>query len=156
MADYDIRLFEPQDVTLVVKMGWFFHNESPVYSRLTYDPHKARDWLLSYTDPNARHERCGWTASKDGELAGGLMAFTYEQPWCTGKMSCDVITFLAPSHRGGGAASALIREYVSWAKQNDVKIILLASSCDVNQDRASGCYAKNGFVQIGTEVMYEE
>ena len=74
MADYEVKLFEPQDVLLVLTMGQFFHGESPVYSRLTYNRDSARAWLLSYTDPYARHKRCGWTVSKDGVLAGGLMA----------------------------------------------------------------------------------
>ena len=97
----------------------------------------------------------------DGERAAGFLAFDGESPCGIAAGFIDpedaarahlVSMWVAPDHRGGGVADALVEAVASWAASRGVRTLRL--NVTANNDRAIGFYRRIGFTLTGETEPY--
>lgn len=99
------------DIPRLVELGAVMHAESPVFSRLRFDPQR-----LEATARYAIEHGFARVYVVGGSIVGGMLAIAAPH-WCSSDLvACDLALFIDPAHRGGIAAARLLTQYAQWAQ----------------------------------------
>jgi GNAT superfamily N-acetyltransferase len=137
-----IRPVEYKDVEACISLGYLMHQESH-YRFLNYSAVKIVNLIeRSKTNPDSV---CIFVAEKDEEIIGFFVGLKTEYWFSDDSMTCDLVMYVKPEHRGCTAAPRLIKAYETWASGLDVKEINIGTSTDVNSERTIGLYKRLGY-----------
>ena len=137
-----IRPVEYKDVDACISLGYLMQQESH-YRFLTYSPVKIVSLIeRSINQPDTV---CIFVAEKDDEIIGFFVGLKTEYWFSTDTMTCDLVLYVTPEHRGCSAAPRLVKAYEEWASKLGVKELNIGTSTDVNSDRTIGLYKRLGY-----------
>jgi len=137
-----IRPVEYKDVEACISLGFLMHQESH-YQFLDYDALKIAELIeRSQTNPESV---CIFVAEKNEEIIGFFVGLKAEYWFGRDTMTCDLVLYVKPEHRGCSAAPRLVKAYEKWASKLGVKEINIGTSTDVNSERTIGLYKRLGY-----------
>lgn len=141
-----IRDATEDDVPTLVELGRLMHAESPVFSRLTFDPER-----FSVTVRNTIQSPAGFAkvVETEGQVVGGMLAFVIPHFCSSDLVACDVGLFMHPDFRGGTGAARLLTLYRAWADEHGAKIIQLGIMTGVQVQRTQAMCERMGWALSG-------
>lgn len=141
-----IRDATHDDVPHLVDLGRLMHEESPEFRGMGYAPEKVERMLRTLIDSPLGFVR---VIERHGHLAGGMVAAASEH-WCScALVAFDISLFVAPAHRGGMEAAALLRAYRSWAKAIGARRATAGISTGVMVQATESLYRAIGLRYVG-------
>lgn len=85
-----------------------------------------------------------------GEIAGLMLAVSYEYWFSRDKVITQWDYYVAPEHRGGRAAAMLLFDFLDWSSEQDAIGIVFPIDAQINNSTCNRMMAKLGFHEAGT------
>ncbi len=92
----------------------------------------------------------------DSEARGMLIGV--KTPWMLNNaynMAIELAWWVKPEHRGSRVAIELMKAYEAWARQNSVRILVMAALTDSDGERVGQIYERLGFKKYETSYAKE-
>jgi len=141
-----IRPATIEDLPALIDLGRRMHQESPRFSRLSFNDEKVRNLLMMATvSPNY----CLLVADNDGELMGGFAGFIAAHWFSDDLVASDLALFVQPGRRGGMAGARLVKAFIAWAHDHGAKQTNLGISTGVSVEETAQLYSAIGLKQFG-------
>lgn len=113
------------------------------------DRDKARNVVLDCIDKGF----CK-VIERDGELKGVLLGFKMEHSYLlTNPNAHELVWYVRPEERGRLGAARLLRDFISWAKENECDRVIMSSFTGKFLEVSDRMLTKAGF--YAKEVIYE-
>jgi GNAT superfamily N-acetyltransferase len=138
------------DVPRMVDLAERFHAESAL-AHLPFNRDKLARVMAGMID---YRKGLALVAVRGGEVIGGFLGIAEEHFFSDALFSADLCIFIAPEHRGGFTAAALLRAYVRWAKRLGVTEINAGVSSGIAHDTAFAVFERVGFARTGVTFAY--
>ncbi len=138
------------DIPRMVELAERFHAESAL-AHLPFNRDKLARVMAGLID---YRKGLAIVAVRNGEVIGGFLGVAEEHFFSDAAFSFDLCTFIAPEHRGGFAAVALLRAYVRWAKARGVAEINAGVASGIDHDTAIAVFERVGFVRTGVTFVF--
>lgn len=136
-----LRLAHPGDVERLIALGRKMHEES-WYRDFDFDDAKVREFIgLTFDNP----AYLGLVLEHEDKPIGFFWAAETEHFFGHDKYACDIVFFIEPEHRGGMAATRMIRAFEAWCRIRRVKEIHIGTSTGVATERTVKFFTKMGF-----------
>ena len=131
-------------------MGKNMHAESPRFQPTNYSTQRVWDLLESL-------QRSGFgvivVAEEDGERIGMLLGMVTPHFFGNDLQASELVVYVKPEHRGGTAATRMIRLFEQRAMELGATEIHLGVSTEVNADRTAQLYERMGYARTGHSLM---
>lgn len=116
--------------------------------KIRFAPNKIRDLLTG----NLRNSQffCNVGVDGDDRVVAGLCASVRAYIFSYDVHAFDHFIYIQPGHRSIGLATALVAGYVDWAKERQVKEVLLQNFAGEEAASFSKLAERLGFKAIGT------
>ncbi len=85
---------------------------------------------------------------EDGEIVGGMCAYTAAPFYSFRKVAYDQLVYVKPTYRSAKAVIRLIQSYIRWAERRDVVECRLCSSTGYKQESFTKLCQRLGFTQF--------
>lgn len=148
-----IRVATLDDLPRILDLGEQLHNESPRWSRLSFNRQKAESFMrMLLTESRG----VVFVAERDGVVVGGIAGIA-EAHWSSDDVVAQEVSFfMAPETRGSMAATRLICALRAWGETRGAKWLQAGTSTGLDPERTAGLYERLGFARcaIGLEVTY--
>jgi len=141
-----IRPANDEDLPALTALGRRMHDESPRWSRLSFDAARAHATLAMLLD---NEDGLLLVAEHEGAIAGGIAAMCAPHWSSRDRVAFDLGLFLAPEARGGMDAVRLVRAYREWARGRGAVHITLGISTGVHAEQTGHLYERMGFTCCG-------
>lgn len=145
-----IRQATLADVAAMVELGRSMHDESPLWSRLRYNPEKVAviiERLITLEGGFA------WVGGSNGSLAGGMIGFA-EEHWMSGdRVATELALFVERTARGALLAGRLLTAFVAWAETEKARLVLAGASTGLEPERTAQFYERFGFSRNGAIAL---
>lgn len=112
------------------------------YRDFDFDEQKVRDFI-AHTLDNAAY--LDLVLEHEDEVVGFFCAAETEHFFGHDKYACDIAFFIEPEHRGGMAATRMIRAFEAWCRIRRVKEVHIGTSTGIASERTARFYTKLGF-----------
>ena len=142
-----IRPATPDDLAAMLALGAHMHEESPRFGLLRYDEKKVE--ALLYTAMNDSAYFLMVAEQKAGEIVGGFLGFAAPMWFSPDEVASDLALFIEQDRRGGMAAVSLVRAFIAWAREREVKQISLGISTGIKTEETAKLYAAAGLKMYG-------
>ena len=141
------------DIDALVALGDLLHRESPRFARLTYSQDRVAAAIRGLLDSP---DGLVLVAERAGAVVGGVLAVVAPHWSSDDRVAQEVSLFVAPTARGGLAATQLICGLVAWAREQGAVYLQVGTSTGVHAERTAQLYEHLGFRRcaIGLEVVY--
>lgn len=139
---HNLRRITKYDRAHLMAMAQNMHDESPRYKDKQYAEAKVSlliDMFLN--SPLA----AAWVIEHNGEVAGMLAIVLGEYFFGHDKYVTDVITYLRPEHRRGGAFPKMVKTAEDWCIEQGVMEFDPAVSFGAEMPAIIGAYEKLGY-----------
>jgi len=141
------------DIPRLLELGRQLHQESPRWSRLSFNRDRAQAMLARLIGSTSS---VVFVAERAGVVVGGI-AGVVEQHWSSDDLVAhEVSLFIEPDARGGYLATKLIVALTEWGRLRGAVWLHAGTSTGLDPERTAGLYEALGFTRcsIGLEVMY--
>ncbi len=137
-----IRSMTEGDIDKCIELGHAMHQES-YYKHFNYNEEKLNKFLkLMISNPL---QYCTLVCEHNKIIVGFFLGVSSEQWIGTDKMSSDLACYVIPEERGSIAGIRLIKAYEQWARDIDVKEIIIGVSTGINTKRTSSLFKHLGY-----------
>lgn len=140
-----IRELQKEDIPEVLALGKLMHEEG-AFRDLTFNQRKVLSVLNLCV---LQDDRLCLLVEIEGEIVGLFIAVIAEDWFSADRVAKEIAIYLAPSHRRGGLASSLIKEYLAWAKEQGVETASIGSSSDIDNAGIRRLFENEGFHGVG-------
>ena len=143
------QLTNMRDVDMCVRLASLMASEGN-FATLQFDPDKVR--MLGARCLSDPREQTMFLrmAMKNGELIGMMVGYIGDYHFSPQLIANDIALYVHPDHRGGSAASRLLKQFIEWAQGHEVHEICLGVSVGVNDELVGRLYRKFGFEEVGS------
>ncbi len=142
-----VRRIERGDMPDVVAMSAAFHQESPVFAPLPFDPAKVYELVVNAID----NER--WLPliaySSGGEVVGIALFYAVETFFGPAIEIGDLAFYVPPGRRGSLAAAGMMEEFLRWAMTQQPAMISIGINTGINEELAARFFERCGFTHKG-------
>lgn len=136
-----LRLAGYADTERLIELGRKMHFES-WYRDFDYDAEKVRTFIgMTLESPSY----LGLVLEHEDEAVGFFWAAETEHFFGRDKYACDIVFYIEPEHRGGMAATRMIRAFEAWCRIRRVKEIHIGTSTGIATERTVRFFTKMGF-----------
>jgi RimJ/RimL family protein N-acetyltransferase len=135
------------DLGALVTLAQAMHDESPRFSRYTFEAARLHYTLESVLEMGAKG--CMVVGESDGEIVGAMVAMSFPHFACDVLQAGDIGLFIAKAHRGGTLAARLVRSYLAWAASIKAEPTISINT-GVDVERTGQLFAALGAKQSGT------
>lgn len=148
-----IRTASVSDIPAIVEMCRACHDESPVFSYLSFSGEKvAATMNMLITEP------CGavFIAEKNGQIIG-FSAVCISSHWSSDDpIAEEEMIYIRQEHRGGFAIARLIAAMNVWAEINGAKYLFSGCITGIEPEKVGRLYERMGFTPfaVGLQVKY--
>lgn len=142
-----IRPATTEDLDAMLALGRHMHGESPRFSLLRYDETKVETLLYTALGDPAYFLMVA--EQKDGDIVGGFLGFAATMWFSPDEVASDLALFIEQDRRGSMAAVVLVRAFVAWARERQVKQISLGISTGIKAEETAKLYAALGMKMYG-------
>lgn len=144
----NISLLTPEDVDTCIGLGWMMHKESAL-GQITFDVPKMKQ--IAHACLNHPDWIC--YVAKQGEATVGMVVGFVGQYWFSKeRYAMDLALYVHPEFRGSSAAFRLLKEFTTWASQQNIRQIRCGETTRVNPEATAKLYKKMGF-EIGGQIF---
>lgn len=148
---YLVREARMDELYHLVEMGDRMHKESSTFRHMNYDYNKvAQLGATAMQDDSELFLRV--IARKENDVAVGMFLARIDTSYFgTDRIASDLLIMVEKEHRGHCyyQMQEIAREYKSWARERDAKIIWLATSTGIETDKVSMLFSSLGFPPVG-------
>lgn len=148
-----IRVATIDDLPRILVLGELLHQESPRWSRLSFNRAKAGHLIASLImEPHG----VVFVAERDGVVVGGIAGMATPHWSSDDIVAQEVSFFMDPGARGNMMAVRLICALMAWGEKRGAKWLQAGTSTGLDPERTAGLYERLGFSRcaIGLEVIY--
>jgi L-amino acid N-acyltransferase YncA len=142
-----IRPYRSSDREQCLHMGHLMHEES-YYKFMDFDDDKVAAWFEASTAPDS--DVFVWVAEEDGKLIGHMGAMCFPHFFTHQTISADMWFYVIPEKRGSMSGVKLLKKYIEWSEQKNVKFAQLGITTDINTDRTGALLERLGLKFGGT------
>jgi len=142
-----IRSLEPADVESCIELGRLLHQESPTYSRFSFN--EKRLYSLAETCLNHPDYCCFIAEDSDSNIVGMMIGVTGNHFFSDYKYAADLTLFVKPENRGSSAALRLITAFCIWAEAIGCDEIRCGITTGIKTEISGRIYKKFGFNEEG-------
>jgi len=138
----------------MIELGRQMH-EASTYAPLKFSPAKC----VTMAGSAMNNENLFAFVAEDEEtleLYGMIIGMVYENFFCEGKISGDLLLYVHPDKRGGTIGIRLLKLYEAWAKKQGVILITLGISTGTDIERTAALYEKMGYEKVGYQFTKKE
>lgn len=146
-----IRPATAADIPRMVELGRAMHAESPVFSRMRFDPEKLAATIAHMIDSPGGF---AYVAVHGGQVVGGLVAMAAPHYFSPDLVACDLAFFMAADHRGGLSMVRMVGEYVRWAQGMGAVLIQLGLMTGVNVGQTEALLTRLGWHRAGLVMEF--
>lgn len=144
-----IRPFVASDAPAALELCRDLHRES----LLAYLPFSERKVLDMFARALALPEETFfWVVERDGVLVGSMYGVVVGYFGCEGTMATEKWVHALPQHRGGGAATSLVKQFIRWAHERGVREVAISPSTGIQTERTARWLEHLGFDRIGVTL----
>jgi RimJ/RimL family protein N-acetyltransferase len=122
-----------------------FHSES-AYSKIPLSELKLKNFLLRHVESELS---IVIFIIKDGEPIGLMIGTISWYFFSEEKIAEDLILYVIKEHRGAMSVLRAVKKYISWAKEQNVAEISIATSVRIREDKIGKLYERLGFEKVG-------
>lgn len=150
-----IRSATLDDLPRILELGQLLHEESPRWSRLSFNRAKAAHMIAQLI---LGGDGVVFVAEQNGVVTGGIAGVATAHWSSDDVIAQEVSFFMAPEARGNMVAARLICALSAWAKLRGAKWLQAGTSTGLDPERTAGLYERLGFSRcaIGLESIYTE
>jgi GNAT superfamily N-acetyltransferase len=145
LATSSTRPATADDLPELLALGRRFHAES-VYHRLPFDEDRVARRIADYLESNVR---CLFVATHEGRLVGMLGGFLDRYFFCDARLAYDAFFYVAPPHRNGRLAAALVERLRGWSVRAGARELCLGVSSGIADERVGRYYEHLGLHRAG-------
>lgn len=137
---HEIRPATEADVSAILVLTARMHTESPRYSKHGFAVDKAEQ-LIRFLIAN----QVVFVADRDTELIGFFAGVITEHYLSLDKYATDIGVYVTPEHRGGSTFARLVFAFEKWAKEHEVRELVLGVSTEIHADKTVRMYERMGY-----------
>lgn len=142
-----IRNAVTADVPNLVELGREMHQESPRFSRLSFDGDKVAMLFCSLIEGDHGFVM---VAERGGQIIGGMAAYIAAHWFSQDLVATDLALFVSPDARGGACVPRLVDAYSTWATDRGASMIQLGISTGVQVTDTERLYTRLGLSRFGS------
>lgn len=142
-----LKLATHDDFPDIKRLALAFANASP-YKDLGIDEERIDDIIVTFLQSDKR-DRIILLWMKDGKAVGILAGMIETNLFNMKKMAGDLMWWIDPEHRGGRAASEMMKALEYWARQRQCQILVMVDLLG----NLNKLYTRKGFIQRETTYM---
>lgn len=146
-----LRQMKVEDFAKLNEMGEAMHGES-TYKNTVYLPEKVERLFAGVV---ANDNLLGLVTENNGEITGFMMAFAEAHYFSNDLVSCDLMLYVKPEHRGSSDAYRMLSAYLEWAQCMGVTDIRIGITTGLNEEKTARLYNKLGFERCGSLFVYK-
>lgn len=141
-----IRPFMAEDAPAALELCRALHRESS----LSYLPFNAQKVLGLFAQALAMPEETFfWVAVRDGTLVGSMYGNITGYFGCDGRLAAEKWVHALPQHRGAGAATSLVKQFIRWARENRADEVMISPSTGIQTERTARWLEHLGMDRVG-------
>ncbi len=141
-----VRPIRLADIPCLIDLGELMHTEG-AYRFLPFERARCEALLRRCIDQPASW--CGLVAEADDGPAGMLIGVRSPYVFCSESVASDVILFVRAGSRGARHATAMVDDFIAWARRHGAREVCISTSLNVDVPGTDAFVGKLGFVRVG-------
>lgn len=142
----ELRPFTAADAPEALALCRELHDAS-LFRYLTFSEERVlKLFSRALAFPN---EHFFWVAINNGTLVASFYGDL--QPYFAheGCLAADKGVYARPGHRGSGAATALVRQFIAWAREQGALEVVISTTTGIDPERTVRWLEHLGFTRVG-------